>query len=236
MSDYLSSIFNTSVKVHQMRLDEKDAIWPVGVEICIARVPIRKRDGYSPEAFQAFAKRLKSSMAKNGVVYLICYAPSEAKYRPFELAKGMVDVGFNHVDNIIVEKTWLPGKRAENTLVNSHDYVLFFCNGDVWKIDREPLRKYLMLDESTPCIGNTWLVETGSLDETYSEDLAELLIRMTDCLPGSSIFDPYMGNSASLKACLKLGHSFTGFETDQRKIKQYKKIVEDHATKVKNEV
>jgi hypothetical protein len=178
-----------------------------------------------------FAEKLKSSMAQNGLVFLVCYAPTEAKFRPFEVAKTMMDAGFNHVDNIVIEKTWLPGKRAENMLVNSHEYVLFFCNGDVWKIDRQPVKKYLMLEDSAPCVGNTWLVETGSLDEAYSDDLAELLLRMASCLPGSSVFDPFMGNSASLKACLKLGHSLTGFETDQRKISQYKKVIEDHRKK-----
>lgn len=231
MSDNLLATLGTSIKVNQLHHSDADAVWPVNVEICIARIPIRKRDGFSIESFRALALKLKSSMVNNGIVYFICYAPTEAKYRPFEIAKEMVDVGFTHVDNIVIEKTWLPGKRAENTLVNSHDYVLYFCNGDVWKIDRNPIKKYLMLDETQPCMGNTWLVETGSLDEAYSENLAELLLRMADCLPGSSIFDPYMGNSAIIKTCLKLGHSFTGFEVDQRKINQYKKVIEEFQKK-----
>lgn len=231
MIDNLSTVFSTSVKIHQLNHSDTDAVWPANQDISICRVPIRKRDGFCPQKMQAFANKLKASMANNGVVFLICYAPNEAKWRPFEVAKQMVDAGFTHVDNIVIEKTWLPGKKAENTLVNSHDYVLFFCNGDNWKIDRDAVRKYSMLEETTSCIGNTWLVETGSLDESYSEDLAELLIRTADCLPGSSIFDPCMGNTAILRACLKLGHSLTGFETDQRKIKQYKKIIEDYKKK-----
>lgn len=226
-----STIFGTSIKIHQTKLFDPDSVWPQSVEVCVTRVPIRRRDGYSQEFIRGFANKLKGSMVKNGVVFLVCYAPTEAKWRPFEVAKEMVDAGFTHVDNIVVEKTWLPGKRAENMLVNSHDYVLFFCNGDVWKLDRKPVKKYSMLEESAQCIGNTWLVETGSLDEAYSEDLAELLLRTADALPGSSVFDPFMGNVASLKACLKLGHSLTGFETDQRKIAQYNKIIQDFKKK-----
>lgn len=231
MANNLLSVFDTSVKINQTDLFCRDAIWPQNVEVCITRIPIRKRDGYSEEFMNNFAQKLKTSMAQNGLVFLVCYAPTEAKFRPFEVAKTMVDAGFNHVDNIVIEKTWLPGKRAENMLVNSHEYVLFFCNGNIWKIDRQPVRKYLMLEDSAPCIGNTWLVETGSLDEAYSEDLAELLLRMASSLPGSSVFDPFMGNSASLRACLKLGHSLTGFEIDQRKISQYKKVIEDYSKK-----
>lgn len=227
MADNSLSVLGTSIKINQMLHSNPDAVWPSGVEVCVTRLPIRKRDGYSVEFMRSFAKRLKSSMVKNGVVYIICYAPSEAKWRPFEVAKEMVDAGFSHVDNIVIEKTWLPGKRAENMLVNSHDYVLWFCNGDIWKIDRKPLKKYFMLEDSVPCIGNTWLVETGSLDEAYSEDMAELLLRMADCLPGSSVFDPHMGNSGVLRSCLKLGHSLTGFEMDQRKIAQYKKVIDE---------
>jgi hypothetical protein len=226
-----NNIFGTSVKINLEPLFDKDAVWPQTVEVCITRVPIRKRDGYSSEFIKKFAAKIKASMAPNGLVFLVCYAPTEAKFRPFEVAKEMVDAGFTHIDNIIIEKTWLPGKRAENALVNSHEYVLFFCNGSVWKIDRQPIKKYLMLEDTVPCIGNTWLVETGSLDEAYSEDLAELLLRMASCLPGSSVFDPFMGNSASLKACLKLGHSLTGFETDSRKVLQYKNVIEDFKKK-----
>jgi hypothetical protein len=31
-----------------------------------------------------------------------------------------------------------------------------------------------------------------------------------------------------LHKCLKLGHSFTGFEQDTRKLKQYEKIIEEY--------
>lgn len=166
-------------------------------------------------------------MVNNGIVFLICYAPTEDKSRPFEVGKIMSEEGFTYIDNIVVEKSWYPGKRSENNLVNSHEFVLHFCNGDVWKLDRLPLREYLKTSDQMSCPGNTWKVETGSLDDSYPVELAELLVRMTDCLPGSAIFDPYMGSSAALRAALKLGHSFYGFEQDQRKIKKYKKIINE---------
>jgi DNA modification methylase len=143
------------------------------------------------------------------------------------VAKIMVDAGFNHVDNIIIKKSWFPGKRSEVNLVNSHEYVLHFCNGDVWKLDRLPIRKYLNTQPDISCPGNTWEVETGSLDESYPPILGELLLRMTNCLPGSVVFDPYCGGVASLRAALKLGQSFFGFETNKRMLARYEKMVKD---------
>jgi hypothetical protein len=175
-----------------------------------------------------FAHKLKTSMVKNGIVFLICYAPVEAKSRPFEIARAMTDAGFHHIDNIIIEKSWFPGKRSEINLVNSHEYVLYFCNGKVWSLDRIPIRNYLMIDENVSCPGNTWKVETGSLDESIPIDLAELLVRMTDALPGSIIFDPFMGNQSTMLASLKLGHSFYGFETDHKRITKYKKAIDKY--------
>ena len=163
----------------------------------------------------------------NGILFVICYAPSESKSRPFEVASEIAKAGFNHVDNIVVEKTWQPGLKSKSTLVNTHDYVFFFVNGDTWTIDRTPIKQYLFQQPDQPCCSNTWLVESGSLDESYSDDLAELLIRFADLLPGSSIFDPYMGNAGIVKSCLKLGHSLTGFEPDLKKITQYQKIIEE---------
>lgn len=225
--DNLSSIFKTNIRISNVSPMDKDAVWPNNIEIAMCRIPIRKRDGYSAEMFAEFAKKLKSHMVHNGVVFLVCYAPVEAKARPFEVAKLMADVGFTHVDNIVIQKTWFPGKRSEVNLVNSHEYVLHFCNGNVWKLDRLPVREYLKTEEEVSCPGNTWKIETGSLDESYPLDLAELLIRMTDCLPGSLIFDPYMGTQASLKASMRLGHSFYGFEKDERQMKKYNKVVKD---------
>ena len=227
MTKDLSLAFDTHIKIDQISLFDRDAVWPVNVEVCITRIPIRKRDGYALDKVKELAKRLKSSMVNNGFVFIICYAPSECKSRPFEVAQEMVKAGFNHVDNIVIEKTWIAGKRAENMLVNSHDYVLFFVNGDVWKIDRTPVRQYLMTNENAPCCGNTWMVESGSLDDSYSDDLAEVILRFSDLLPGSSIFDPYMGTSSIIKSCLKLGHSLVGFESDPRKMKQYQKILDE---------
>ena len=224
---------STHINIQQLKPFDPVAVWPNGIEVCIARVPIRKRDGYSLDMMKNLATKLKNNMTLNGLVYLICYAPSEAKARPFEVADLMVKAGFSHVDNIVIEKTWMPGKKSENTLVNSNDFVLVFCNGTVWKIDRTPVKHYMMTEEASPCIGNTWLVETGSLDDAYSDDLAELLLRFSALLPGSSVFDPFMGNSAIVKACLKLGHSLNGFETDQRKIQQYKKVIDDYVKETK---
>lgn len=206
---------------------DKDAKWPHNVEVCICRVPIRKRDGFSEGKLFEFATKLKTHMVTNGVVFMICYAPVEDKSRPFAVGRIMKDAGFNYIDNIIIEKSWYPGKRSEINLVNSHEYVLHFCNGKVWNLDRLPIKEYLGIDPSLSCPGNTWKVETGSLDDSYPVDLAELLVRMTDCLPGSVIFDPFMGSSAALRTALKLGHSFYGFEKDERRMKKYNKIIKD---------
>ena len=229
----LSSLFKTNVRLNNFHPMDKDAVWPKNTEVCISRVPIRKRDGWDAEQFVEFAKKLKNSMVPNGIVFLVCYAPIEARYRPFEVAKMMVDAGFNHIDNIIIKKTWYPGKRSETNLVNSHEYVLHFCNGDVWKLDRLPIREFLKIEDEVSCPGNTWEIETGSLDEAYPVDLAELLIRMTDCLPGSVVFDPYCGGTGSLKAALKLGHTFYGFEQDPKQMKKYEKIIKEYNKDIK---
>jgi DNA modification methylase len=225
--DNLASLFNTSIRINNNHPLDKDAVWPKNQEICITRIPIRKRDGWDADQFTEFAKKLKNHMVPNGIVFLICYAPIEAKFRPFEVAKIMVDQGFAHIDNIVVKKTWYPGKRSETNLVNSHEYVLHFCNGNVWKLDRLPIRQYLDIQEDISCPGNTWEIETGSLDESYPVELAELLVRMTNCLPGSVIFDPYCGGTGSLRAAMKLGHTFYGFEQDPKQLKKYEKLVKE---------
>lgn len=223
----IQNLFSTNIKINSVDPLDPLAVWPNNIEITICRVPIRKRDGYCKEKMKKLAARLKTTTVTNGIVFLVCYAPNEDKSRPFEIAQAFAEEGFTHIDNIIIEKSWLPGKRSESNLVNSHEYVLHFCNGKVWKLDRLPIKEYLKMDDSVSCPGNTWKVETGSLEEAYPLDLAELLIRMTDALPGSVIFDPYMGTSASLLASLKLGHSFHGFDADSRKLKKYKKIIDD---------
>ena len=233
INDDPSNIFATNIRISNMSCFDNDAIWPQGIEIAIFRIPIRKRDGYSTEMMTNLANKLKAHMAINGIAFIVCYAPQEAKARPFEVANTMVNSGFTHVDSIIIKRSWLPGKRSEVNLVNSHEYALYFCNGTVWKLDRHPIRQYLRTPDEVSCPGNCWEIDVGSLDEAYPEDLAELLIGITDSLPGSQVFDPFMKNSASLKACLKLGHSLTGFETDPKRIKRYEKIIKDHSDKRK---
>ena len=225
----IQNLFSTNIRINNMDPLDPLAVWPNNIEITVFRIPIRKRDGYSLESVQKLAKKLKNNTVKNGVVFIICYAPNEDKSRPFEISKAFTEEGFTHIDNIIIEKSWLPGKRSESNLVNSHEYVLHFCNGKVWKLDRLPIQEYLKLGEEASCPGNLWKVETGSLEEAYPLDLAELLIRMTDVLPGSIIFDPFMGTSASLLASLKLGHTFYGFEPNQTKMKRYKKLTDDYS-------
>ena len=229
-----NNIFNTNVRISSLDALDNNAVFPNGIEICITRVPIRKRDGYCPKKLELLIDKLKGKMAPNGVMFLICYAPVECKHRPFEVAQIVTKSGFTHIDNIIVEKSWLPGKRSEVNLVNSHEYVMHFCNGKVWKLDRLPIKEYLKSDKDMSCPGNTWKIETGSLDEAYPLDLAELLIRMSDVLPGSIVFDPYGGTSSALEASLRLGHSYYGFEISERKMKKNLKIVEHYDKRRKN--
>jgi DNA modification methylase len=224
----IQNLFSTNIRISSLDPLDEDSVWPNNIEVTICRVPIRKRDGYSETLIKKLANRLKNSTVKNGIVFLICYAPNECKYRPFEVAKAMVDEGFEHIDNIVLNKSWLPGKRSESNLVNSHEYALYFCNGNVWKLDRLPIKEYLKTPDDTSCPGNSWTIQTGSLEESYPLDLADLLIKMTDVLPGSVIFDPYMGTSATLEACLRNGHSFYGFESDKNKLNKYKKIITKH--------
>ena len=54
---------------------------------------------------------------------------------------------------------------------------------------------------------------------------------MTDCLPGSVVFDAYCGTTSSLKAALKVGHSFYGFERDNRKFKKMSDLVNKYKEK-----
>lgn len=218
-------IFSSRVKITSGDALDEYAIWPHNIDICITRVPIRKRDGYDASMLKRLTSKIYESMANGGIVFLICYAPTEDKARPFEVARAMQDQGFNHIDNIIVERSWLPGKRSESNLVNSHDYVLFFCKGKVWGVDRLPIKEYLKLDEEISCPGNTWKVETGSLDEAYPIDLAKLLVRLADSLPGSTVFDPFMGTQSGVLAAVECGHSFIGYESDNRRLKRYKKIL-----------
>lgn len=225
--DDLANLFSTRVNIKLGDALDEFALWPHNVDICITRIPIRKRDGYDKVMVDKLAKKIKESMASNGLVFLICYAPTEDKARPFEIARAMQDVGFNHVDNIVVQRSWLPGKRSESNLANSHDYVLFFCNGSVWGLDRLPLKEYLQVGEDVSCPGNTWKVETGSLDEAYSPDLAKLLIQMADALPGSMVFDPFMGTQSGLQAAIDAGHSFSGFEKDHKRVTRYKKYLNE---------
>lgn len=229
--DELSRLLATNIRIHSMSCLAPDAVWPQGIEVAIFRMPIRSRDGYSAQMMTSFANKLKNHMALNGIAFLICYAPQEAKVRPFEIVKTMIDSGFTHIDNIIVEKSWLPGKRSEVNLVNSHEYVFHFCNGNVWKLDRYPLRRYLGTPDEVSCPGNLWHIRVGSLDDAYPLDLAELLISMTDSLPGSLIFDPFMGTASALHTCLKFGHSFVGFETNEKRMKAYQKLITTFKTK-----
>lgn len=221
----IHKLLSTNIRISELDPFSRYAVWPKGIEVCITRVPIRRRDGFTPEKIDKLAEKLKSHMVSNGIVFFICYAPTECKSRPFQIAASMERAGFTHIDNIVIKKSWYPGKRSETNLVNSHEYVMYFCNGRVWKLDRLPIREYLKTPDSVSCAGNTWEINTGSLDESYPLDLAELLIRMTDVLPSSIIFDPFCGTTSSLIAALKLGHSFYAFETDNKKIAKMKDII-----------
>ena len=76
----LSKLFESNVRIVNLDPLAQDAVWPANIEICITKMPIRKRDGWSPEFMDKFSKKLKLHMTNNGIVFLVCYAPVEAKW------------------------------------------------------------------------------------------------------------------------------------------------------------
>jgi len=222
--------FPSTLRVQNFDSLDNNAVWPHGVQVVITRIPIRKKDGFTIEKMKQLAEKIYNNMAQNGIVFFICYAPMEAKYRPFEIAKIMSDQGFTHIDNIILQKSWYPGKRSETNLVNSYDFALYFCKGNVWRLDRVPLMDYLGTPEELSCPGNMWYIETGSLEESFPCHLAEMLIRMTDSLPGSIILDPFMNTNSTIIASIKTGMSFYGYDKELKNIKKYEKIIDEYKT------
>jgi hypothetical protein len=200
---------------------------PANIDLCVTKLPIRKVDGFSMDFMGKLAKELKSKMSKNGLVFLICYAPTECKARPFEISKAMTDEDFIHVDNIIVEKTWVSGKRKPDMLCNSHEFALFFSKTKNWQINKKALKDYLGFSDDE-FLGNNWLFDSGLLKESIPRHLPEALMRMTCNLPGSLVVDPFMSNKATLEAALKLGFSFWGCEKNPNRIKEYKKVILKH--------
>ena len=238
----------STIRVDPFGWDSEHAVWPKKVSLVITKVPIRKKDGFSSAKFKDFSEKLFNSMIANSVVFLVCYAPTEDRGRPFEICRSMVEAGFSHIDNIIIEKTWIPGKRSETNLVNAYEFVLFFAKGKKYQIDRSPVREYSSIPEGVlkdyssisneriierpavpreqTCIGNLWLVQTDSLDDSIPNDLAELLMLFSAVLPGSLIFDPFGGAKSLIKAAAKYGHSLHILEGDPHRFKILQKTLE----------
>lgn len=223
--DNIKKVFTTNIRISNTGPLDERAVWPHGIDVVVTRVPIRTKDGYTRGRMEDLANRLRGSLAKNASAFLICYAPVEQRTRPYELAMIMEKAGLKLVDTIIVQRSWLPGKRNEHSLVNSYDMVFHFCNGEVWGLDRQPVKEYLSTAEDQTCCGNLWKVETGSLEDSYPPILAELLIRITDTLPAAMVFDPFMGTKSTLVSAVRLGHSFYGFEESAGKFKAYEKLL-----------
>jgi len=220
---------NTKIINHDILSEFID--FPANSDICITKLPIRRVDGYKKTFLVEFANKLFNCMGANGIVFLICYAPTECKYRPFEIAKEMENVGFKHVDNIIIEKTWVFGRKISNMLSNSHEYVLMFSRSPNWIINKKSLELFLGIGPDE-FLGNTWLFESGPLSQTISPQLAEALMLMVQCLPGALVIDPFMSNTSTMRAALKLGYSFWGCEKDPSKMKNYEAILKKYKKEV----
>jgi len=224
-------LYTQSAKIFQENVAYSDIIFPAHVDICITKIPIRQIDGYSEEFIMAFADKLSACISPNGMIFLICYAPTECKYRSFEVSKIMTDKGFHHVDNIIVEKTWVSGRKIDNMLLNSHEYALVFSKSKDWVMDKRALELFFGI-EGSDFLGNCWVFESGLLSQSIPIPLAEALMRMVQCLPGALVMDPFMSNESTLKVALKLGYSFWGCEKDKNRMKDYENIISKHKEEI----
>jgi DNA modification methylase len=136
----------------------------------------------------------------------------------------MAEYGFFQADNIIIRKRWNSGKRTDYSLTNNYEYAMFFTNGKVKILDKKPLRRYFKTPEED-CVGNVWDIQDTTLNDTVSFDLGELLIRLTNILPGSSVMNPFGGSTSLLRAVMKLGHSFYSWEGNEKNRSKFLNII-----------
>ena len=54
----LQDAFDSSVRISSLDPMSEDAVWPMNTEVCITRIPIRKRDGFDIDVFKKFAAKL----------------------------------------------------------------------------------------------------------------------------------------------------------------------------------
>lgn len=225
MKSNIDSYFQSTYLVQPTSFFDPEAVQVKNIEVVITRVPGRSKDGYSLDMVNSLTNRLKESVVDGGFVFLICYGPIECRWRPFEISKVMCEKGFNQIDNIIIRKSWNSGKRTEHALTNNYEYVLFFINGKARILDKRPLRKYFGTPEEETCIGNVWDIKDTTLNDSISYDLSNLLIKLTNILPGSTIMNPFGGSVHLLKAAIELGHSYYSWEPNPRNYQRLINII-----------
>ena len=58
----INNLFSTNIRINNIDPLDANAVWPNQIEVTICRIPIRKRDGYSPENLKKLAEKLKNAM------------------------------------------------------------------------------------------------------------------------------------------------------------------------------
>lgn len=64
MSSNIARLFDTSLRISNMNPLDPHAVWPQNIEVCITRIPIRKRDGYDPDVIKKLITKLKTTWSR----------------------------------------------------------------------------------------------------------------------------------------------------------------------------
>jgi DNA modification methylase len=198
------------------------------------RFPTRKKDGSYDIDLADFAKRIMDSLNPSGWCVAYAYASIENKLRPFDLAAALRDVGLHMVDIVVINRPWWSGKKSDAHLALSHEYAIIFSKNSKWYLDRAQIYPVLTGDKykDVSCPGSSWDLKKYNHNESYSAELSTAIMKMVGLLPGSVVFDPFMGGSSGIYASVACGHSFIGFETDQDQYVKYTKVLK----KVKKQI
>lgn len=226
------------------------------VKVCVTSPPYFRKKEYETqystyEEYRNYLgqvwKEVYKKLADSGILFVNIGNSFDNQFKSHEIARDVVDCGFNFVQSVIWVKGHHSPVQGEKHLNHLYEYIFIFCKSDVYKLerlaigipykDKSNIGRWKVAKRDLRCRGDVWYINYETVqkhsekmhDAIFPRELPELCIKLASHWKSDIILDPFLGSGTTTLAAHRTGRRSIGYEINN----SYEKIIRKKLSCVK---
>jgi len=218
------------------------------VQVCVTSPPYFRKKKYETqystyEEYRSYLretwKEVRRTLDDSGLFFVNIGNSFENQFKSFDIARDVVDSGFQLVQPIIWVKGHHSPVQGTAHLNHLYEYIFLFSKTENYSLnrlaigvpykDKSNIGRWKIATKDLRCRGDVWYINYETVqrhseklhDAIFPRLLPEMCIKLASRKKSDKVLDPFLGSGTTILAANDLGRRSIGYEINPA----YEKII-----------